>query len=306
MAHKSNQRADVYSQVTDRIVAAIEAGQGTFQMPWHRSSFASHRRQNVATGAHYRGVNVISLWASAELTGFSSGLWGTYRQWQSVGAQVRKAEKSSLVVFYKEFQGDDTPDADDDGENGRKRFVAKASYVFNADQVDDYTLPAVPASANPAEAIAHADTYIQATGATIRHGGERAYYDRVADAIQVPERSRFLGTETSTATESYYSVLLHELIHWTGASNRCDRQFGKRFGDNAYAMEELVAELGAAFLCAELGISLEPRADHAAYLGHWLEVMKADKKAIFTAASQASKAAEYLSNLRSRTTEAAV
>ena len=306
MAHKSNQRADVYSQVTDRIVAAIEAGQGTFQMPWHRSSFASHRPQNVATGAHYRGVNVISLWASAELTGFSSGLWGTYRQWQSVGAQVRKAEKSSLVVFYKEFQGDDTPDADDDGENGRKRFVAKASYVFNADQVDDYTLPAVPASANPAEAIAHADTYIQATGATIRHGGERAYYDRVADAIQVPERSRFLGTETSTATESYYSVLLHELIHWTGASNRCDRQFGKRFGDNAYAMEELVAELGAAFLCAELGISLEPRADHAAYLGHWLEVMKADKKAIFTAASQASKAADYLSNLRSRTTEAAV
>ena len=305
MTQKSNQRADVYSQVTDRIVAAIEAGQGTFQMPWHRSSFAAHRPQNVATGAHYRGVNVISLWASAELTGFSSGLWGTYRQWQSVGAQVRKGEKSSLVVFYKELQGDDAPDADEDGENGRKRFVAKASYVFNADQVDGYTLPAAPAPANPAETIAHADAYIRATGAVIKHGGERAYYDRVADAIQLPERDRFLGTETSSATESYYATLLHELTHWTGASNRCDRQFGKRFGDNAYAMEELVAELGAAFLCAELGISLEPRADHAAYLGHWLEVMKADKKAIFTAASQAAKAADYLANLQSRKTEAA-
>jgi antirestriction protein ArdC len=305
MTYKSNQRADVYSQVTDRIVTAIEAGQGTFQMPWHRSSFASHRPQNVATGAHYRGVNVISLWASAELTGFSSGLWGTYRQWQSVGAQVRKGEKSSLVVFYKELQGDHTPETDDDGENGRKRFVAKASYVFNADQVEGYTLPAVPAPANPAEAIAHADAYIRATGAVINHGGERAYYDRVADAIQVPERGRFLGTETSSPTESYYSTLLHELTHWTGASNRCDRQFGKRFGDNAYAMEELVAELGAAFLCAELGISLEPRADHAAYLDHWLEVMKADKKAIFTAASQAAKAADYLGNLQPRETEAA-
>lgn len=100
-------------------------------------------------------------------------------------------------------------------------------------------------------------------------------------------------------------MVLHELTHWTGNSNRCDRQFGKRFGDNAYAMEELVAELGAAFLCAELGISLEPRADHAAYLGHWLEVMKADKKAVFTAASQAAKAADYLGNLQPRETEAA-
>ena len=116
----------------------------------------------------------------------------------------------------------------------------------------------------------------------------------------MPERERFLGTDTSTPTEAYYGTLLHELTHWTGHKKRCEREFGKRFGDEAYAMEELVAELGSAFLCADIGISPQPRPDHAAYVDHWLKVLKADKKAIFTAASQASKAADFLASLREK------
>jgi antirestriction protein ArdC len=125
------------------------------------------------------------------------------------------------------------------------------------------------------------------------------------NVIQMPDEVRFQGTATSTATESYYATLLHELTHWTGVKHRCDRQFGKRFGDDAYAMEELVSELGAAFLCADLGITLEPRTDHAAYINHWLKVLKADKKAIFTAASQAAKASDFLIGLQSKIQEAA-
>ena len=120
----------------------------------------------------------------------------------------------------------------------------------------------------------------------------------------MPERERFLGTDTSTPTEAYYGTLLHELTHWTGHKSRCEREFGKRFGDEAYAMEELVAELGAAFLCADIGISPQPRPDHAAYVDHWLKVLKADKKAIFTAASQATKAADYLAGLRAEAANA--
>jgi antirestriction protein ArdC len=140
----------------------------------------------------------------------------------------------------------------------------------------------------------------------VKHGGERAFYRPADDIIQMPERERFLGTETSTPTEAYYGTLLHELTHWTGAKKRCDREFGKRFGDQAYAMEELVAELGAAFLCADLGISVTPRQDHAAYIDNWLSVLKADKKAIFTAASKAAQASDYLAGLQDRgNTEAA-
>lgn len=142
--------------------------------------------------------------------------------------------------------------------------------------------------------IEQAERFISDTGATIVHGGERAFFRPSSDSIHIPPREAFVGTATSTPAEGYYSTLCHELAHWTGVENRCNREFGKRFGDQAYAMEELVAELASAFLCADLGIADLPRADHAQYLGHWLGVMKADKKAIFTAASKASQAVEFL------------
>ncbi|MFA6032215.1 MAG: zincin-like metallopeptidase domain-containing protein [Myxococcota bacterium] len=126
---------------------------------------------------------------------------------------------------------------------------------------------------------------------------KQIHHWRATDSITMPDRHRFVGTKTSTATEGWYSTLLYELTHWSGAEARCARTFGERFGDDAYAMEEMVAELGAAFLCGDLGITAEPRADHADYIGHWLRILKGDRKAIFTAASAANKAAEYLKSI---------
>lgn len=153
--------------------------------------------------------------------------------------------------------------------------------------MDGYEV-ALPEPKDPVQAITDADAFVTKTGAEVRHGGVRAFYRPSGDFIQMPDKERFTGSETSTATEGYYGTLLHELVHWTGIERRCDRQFGKRFGDDAYAVEELVAELGAAFLCADLGITPEPRPDHAAYIEHWLKVLKADNRAAFTAASKAA------------------
>jgi len=144
------------------------------------------------------------------------------------------------------------------------------------------------------ERIDNVEQFVRGTRADIRPGGSEAFYSVAGDYVAIPPSDSFIGTATSTATECYYSVLLHELVHWTGASHRLNRDLSDRFGGKGYAMEELVAELGAAFLCSKLEIASTPRADHAAYIANWLEVLKADKRAIFTAASQASEAADYL------------
>jgi antirestriction protein ArdC len=291
-------RIDVHQAVTDQIIAAIEAGVTTWQMPWHRTGEGLNRPTNIDTGNAYRGVNVVALWASAQIRGYSNGIWGTYRQWANQQCQVRKGEKASLIVFYKEL--DITRDGTHSEEQAQDTVMfARASWVFNADQVDGYEPPQAASAPAAVASIDVADSFIRATGADIRHGGTRAFYRHADDFIQMPERERFLGSATSSPTETYYATLLHELTHWTGHEKRCDRQFGERFGDEAYAMEELVAELGAAFLCTDVGISAELRPDHAQYIDHWLKVMKADKKAIFTAAAQAAKAAEFLKQLQS-------
>jgi antirestriction protein ArdC len=301
MTTKSTERFDVYQAITDQIIAAVETGTGPVEMPWHRSGAGITRPMNVESGKAYRGINTVALWAAAATGGFASGLWGTYRQWQERGAQVRKGEKSSLIVFYKEFEVEDEVLEDGKG----RRFMAKASRVFNVAQVDGYAAPVLDQAADPIDPIAAADGFIRATGAIINEGGERAFYHRIHDTITMPDRFRFKGTKTSTATEGWYSVLLHELTHWSGAHARLDRQFGERFGDDAYAMEELVAELGAAFLCGDLGITAEPRPDHAAYIEHWMRIMKGDRKAIFAAASAASKASEFLAGLQAQEGRAA-
>ena len=297
MTTSKTRRRDVHQEVTNSIISAIEAGAGDWQMPWHRAGSGLNRPVNIASGNRYQGINIVALWGAAQMRGFgSSGTWGTYRQWQANGAQVRKGENGSVVVFYKEIAYDAENEESGETESHRRLF-ARASTVFNADQVDGYEEP-LPEPKDPVRVIEAADHFVLATGADIRHGGLRAFYRPSDDFIQMPEKARFTGSGTSDATESYYATLLHELTHWTGPARRCDRQFGKRFGDDAYAMEELVAELGAAFLCADLGVTLTPRPDHAAYLDHWLKVLKADSKAIFTAASQASRAAAYLESLQ--------
>ncbi len=294
MKTTSTSRFDVYEAITNQITTAIEAGAGKVQLPWHRNGSSITRPVNIASGNGYRGINTIALWAAADACGFAQGVWGTYRQWQERGAQVRKGEKSSLIIFYKQFEPGEASDGDDASDSAQRRFMAKASHVFNLAQVDGYIPKSPVPEIDQVARDARTEQFIAATGATVQIGGESAYYRPSTDEVRMPDRIRFTGTATSTPTEGWYSTLLHELTHWSGAKHRLNRQFGERFGDDAYAMEELVAELGAAFLCGDLGITAEPRPDHAAYINNWLRILKGDRKAIFTAASAANKAAEFL------------
>ncbi len=288
-------RRDVHREITDTIAAAIEAGAKDYMMPWHQSVM---RPLNAATGKSYHGVNVVVLWAAGRRRDFRSGYWATYRQWAGLEAQVRKGERGSMVVFYKsvEVERDEGEEGAQSATTAQTKLVARASWVFNADQVNGWSPPALPAQ-GAMEIRENAEAFIAATRADIRHGGDMAYYDPAGDFIAVPHAEQFTGTKTSTATESYYSVILHELTHWAGAPTRLARNLRARFGDHAYAMEELIAELGAAFLCADLCIANEPRLDHAAYVSSWLQLLKDDRTALFSAASKASVAATFLAEL---------
>lgn len=290
----SKRHLDIHQHITNRIVAAIESGVGDFQLPWRRAGGSLTRPVNVSSKRPYRGVNILALWAMAHEKGSSSGVWGTYKQWAAAGAQVRKGEKAAYVVFYKKI--DVETDVIDE-ERRATRLIARATPVFAAEQVEGWAPPERAPPEGAVSPIAHAETFVAATGARIEHEGDRAFYRPSTDSIHLPPRDMFTGSATSSAAEAYYATLFHELIHWTGHERRCNRQFGKRFGSGAYAMEELIAELGAAFVCANLAITDQPRADHAQYIDHWLSVLKGDKKAIFLAASKASEAAAFLASL---------
>jgi antirestriction protein ArdC len=307
----SREKLDVHSAVTEKIIAAIEAGAGEFQMPWHKPAQSFSTPHNALTTKRYRGSNILSLWIDADAKSFPSATWATFKQWQELGAQVRKGEKGSLIVKYGKWSpkadkgNSDKPEGTD--EKGSERLYASPAWVFNAAQVDGYQPPETAPLADLTTRLAHVDAFVMATGADIRHGGHRAFYRRASgpagagegDYIQMPDRHLFRGSDTSTPTEAYESTRLHELAHWTGAKHRLDREKANRFGDQAYAFEELVAELSAAFLCADLNITNTPRADHAQYIANWLQVLKNDTKAVFTAASLASKAADYLAGEQS-------
>lgn len=283
--------ASIYDTITNQIIAALERGTGDYTLPWHRSSAPLTRPINAVTRKAYRGVNVLALWASAEAQDFGHGLWATYRQWQSLGAQVRKGEKASPIVFYSVLDKADS--SEDEAREGAGRIFAQGSHVFNIAQVEGYALPEVP-EAEALDPVPDVEAFIAATNAAIRVHGDSAHYTPSTDTITMPDRERFFATTTASAEQHWYTILLHELVHWTGADYRLARTFGKRFGDEAYAMEELVAELGSAFLCGDLGLLVTPRPDHACYLASWLKVLKGDNRAIFTAASAAAKAAEWL------------
>jgi len=287
----SSKTSDVYESITGRIIVAIETSPGRWQRPWSVRS-GGRRPANIASGQSYRGINTLALWVEAQLSGYNSHVWGSYRQWAALGCQVRKGEKASSVVFFKEIPS--TAAESDEAQTQHARLFPRATPVFNADQVEG--LPAAPLPASTTINLPSVDHFVQRLGADIVHGGDQACYMTRLDIIRMPEREAFIGTATSTPTESYYGTLAHELTHWTAPNHRCGRDLHKRFSRDAYAMEELVAELGAAFLCADLGIASEPRADHAQYLAHWLKVLKSDKRAIFTAASKAAQAAAFMTD----------
>ena len=282
-------KGDVYARVTAQIVTAIENGlTGNWRMPWHTSGRYAFSPINVVSKKPYRGINTVCLWAAAQAKGYELGEWGTYQQWRERGAQVRKGEKSTLVVFWK-FASDsgESDDGDTPKASSSQLLFTREYSVFNACQVDGYT-PKPDAERSRLQRIAQAEGFFGAIGADVRHGGNQAFYAPLTDHVQMPPFQSF------RENAGYYSVLAHEHTHWTASASRCNRELGKRFGDSSYAAEELIAELGAAFTCAHLGLSTEPREDHAQYIQSWLKVLKADSRAIFTAASKAQQAADWL------------
>ena len=293
MKSKTNEeRADVYQRVTNQIIEAMERGAGEWKMPWHKLAAGTCAPSNAVSKKPYRGVNILTLWATAAEKGYSSGIWATYRQWQELGAQVRKGEQSAFVVFWKfDALKEETESEEEDGKAGRRSVLARGYHLFNAAQVDGFTLPTVEVLPET-ERNATAEQFFSQLGAEIRHGGSRAFYDKAGDYIQMPPFEIF------REVAAYYSTLAHECAHWSGAATRLNRDLSGRFGNEAYAAEELIAELGAAFLCADLGLANEPRPDHTAYLQNWLTVLRNDKRAIFTAASKAQQAADWMHALQ--------
>jgi antirestriction protein ArdC len=245
--------------------------------------------QNAGTGRKYSGINVLILWAEVVAKGHASQRWLTYRQAEAAGGNVRRGEKGTVICYADRF----TPKAEQEqarSEDREARQVAflKRFVVFNIDQCeglpDDYAAPMV--SPDPVLAISEADALIAATGAQVNIGGGEAFYSPRHDFVQVPPQAAF------HEPINWYRTALHELGHWTGHATRLDRDQKGGFGSEAYAKEELVAEMAAAFTCASLGIA--PTVRHSDYIASWLSVLRDDDKAIFRAASQASKASDFL------------
>jgi antirestriction protein ArdC len=284
-------RPDLYARVTNAIVADLEAGVRPWTRPWSAEHLAGRiSRPLRSTGEPYSGINVVLLWAEAVAHGYAAPIWITFRQALALGGHVRKGEHGSTVVYANRISRTETGD---DGQDIERQIpFLKAYTVFNVEQVEG--LPAhfygvAQPRLDAAQRIAHAEAFFAATGAEVRHGGAQAYYALQPDYVQMPPFESFEDPE------AYYATLAHECTHWTRHPLRLDRDFGrKRWGDEGYAQEELVAELGAAFLCADLGLELEPRADHASYIESWLRVLKDDRRFIFTAAAHAQRAADFL------------
>ena len=285
-------KQDVYERITNKIIAELEKGVRPWVKPWSAEHAAGRiTRPLRANGIPYRGINILMLWADSVEKGYSAPIWITFKQAQELGGHVRKGESGSLVVYASTFSKMET-DAGSGAEVERDIPFLKGYTVFNAEQIEGlpphfYTPAQAPL--DPVQRIGRAEEFFSATGADIRHGGNRAFYSYGEDRIQLPP------FETFKDAESYYATLAHEATHWTRHESRLERDFGrKRWGDEGYAMEELVAELGAAFICADLGITCQERDDHAAYIASWLKVLKDDKRAIVTAASHAQRAADFL------------
>lgn len=290
-------KQDIYEKITNRIVRELEQGTRPWLRPWSAEHAAGRITRPLRfNGVPYQGINVIMLWSEAFAKGYSAPIWMTFKQALELGGHVRKGEKGSLVVYADRIRRTEVDE--NTGEEAEREIPFLKGYtVFCADQIEGlperfYALAQL--RLDPVQRIEHVETFFAATGAAIRHGGNQAYYSVTHDHVQMPPFEAFRDAQ------SYYATLAHECTHWTRHGSRLDREFGrKRFGDEGYAMEELVAELGSAFLCADLELCLQPREDHAAYIASWLKVLKDDKRAIFTAASHAQRAADFLHSVGS-------
>ena len=287
---KQESRVNLYDEVTARIVTELEAGRFPWVQPWGRTGGAAPGLpRNALTARPYSGVNVLILWGAVIEHGFASQSWLTFRQAREAGGCVRKGERGQTVVYADRF----TPEAEKqraEREGGEARAVPflKRFTVFNVAQCEGLRddLASDPAPLPEREIVPLAEEVIAASGVDFRIGGDKAFYAPGPDFVQVPPQPAFFEQV------NYYRTCLHELTHATGHSSRLARDLLNAFGSKDYAREELVAEMGSAFLCAALGI--QPTVRHADYIGTWLEVLREDNRAIFRAASAASKAADWL------------
>lgn len=285
------QRHDIYGSVTAQLVEAIEAGAGDWRMPWHHSGAPVMRPTSVAR-RRYSGINRLVLWSIADAQGYSSGTWATFQQWRTSGAQVRKGEKGAHVILWKKVERSDGavgPSDAGDGQ-GRARFFARSFVVFNRDQVDGADLPADAEVAPITTPVADALAFLEGLGIPVEYGLHDAYYRPDLDKVFMPLREAF------DSDMDLVSTLGHEITHGVGHSSRLDRETLRDYHKDRgiRAKEELVAEVGASYLMADLGLAYTPRPDHAAYLASWLNALKHDPKAIFTAAAQAQAAADWI------------
>lgn len=277
----STTRTDIYQTVTDSIIAALETGVKPWVCPWRRNPGMSGLPSNYATGTAYSGMNIMLLWCSASKQGFCDPRWMTYKQAKAVGGQVRKGEHGTTAIFYTTLEKEN--------DNGETDYIPmlKTFTVFNVEQIDG--LPLSDYAIFPAETfepLPRAEALFHSSGATIIEKGQNAFFTPSTDEIRLPERYLFADAS------NFYATGLHELVHWSGAKSRLNREIKGKFGSEGYAFEELVAELGSAFLMADLGIVGEVQ--HESYIASWLKALRNDKRYIFKAASAASKAHRYL------------
>jgi antirestriction protein ArdC len=289
---QTTEKQDIYARITNQIVSQLEKGVRPWVRPWNAEHAAGRITRPLRhNGRPYSGINVLSLWASAMAQNFAAPVWMTFKQAMELDAHIRKGEKGSLVVYADSITRKETDEKTGD-EIEREIPFLKGYIAFNVEQIEGlpeiFYAKAAP-TRDPVARIEHAENFFGSMGATIRHGGNQAYYAQELDYVQMPLFEAFRDAE------SYYSTLAHELTHWTKHPQRLDRDFGRKsWGDEGYSREELVAELGSAFLCADFELHQEPREDNAAYIATWLEVLKNDNRAIFAVAAHAQRAADYL------------
>jgi antirestriction protein ArdC len=282
---------ELFAQIADALAAKIEAGVAPWHKPWTAASALPHN----LSGRTYRGANSFWLSLLQDAKGYSQPVWLTFNQAKAAGGGVKKGEKGTAVFFWSFNEKLNAATG-----KVEKLVWAKTYTVFNIDQTEGVEHKAADPLAQPSlfERNIAADDLIAATGAVIKHGGDRACYIPSSDVICLPHKEAFANAD------AYYATAFHEIAHWTGAASRLDRTKGKLFGDPAYAFEELVAELTAAFVCGALGFDNPARDDHAAYLQGWAKVLRSDPKALITAAGKAQKAADLI--LASQVEEAAL
>lgn len=284
-----NHRQSLYAEVTSRVIVELEEGRLPWVQPWDNAGCDCTIPHNAATGRRYSGINVLILWAAVIKGGYSSQRWLTYRQAQAAGGNVRRGERGTVVCYADRFtpKGEEARAADED-RDAREIAFLKRFTVFNVDQCEGLpgALTSAPDLPAAIDMIPSVQALIRASGADFRIGGGEAYYSPGADFVAVPPPAAF------AERINWYRTALHELGHWTGHGSRLDRNQRGAFSSADYAREELVAEMASAFSCASL--SIQPTVRHADYIGSWLAVLREDERAIFRAASAASKAADYL------------